>query len=79
MSKIYHEIEDIQIRSSDFALGSFDYAPTFDNQASISSLFLYAYTLLGGPTTNRMGYLNTNLVYQDEYNTNDNPLHGMRC
>ncbi|MBD3627297.1 outer membrane beta-barrel family protein [Cyclobacterium sp.] len=71
--------ENLRIRSSDFALGSFDYAHTFDNKSSISSSFLYEYTLLGGPTTNRnLGYPNTNLVYQDEYNTNDNPLHGMR-
>lgn len=35
--------------------------------------------MLGGPTTNRnLGYPNTDLVYQDEYNTNDNPLHGIR-
>ncbi|WP_439482368.1 TonB-dependent receptor domain-containing protein [Cyclobacterium plantarum] len=71
--------ENLRIRSSDFALGSLDYAHTFANKSSISSSFLYEYTLLGGPTTNRnLGYPNTNLVYQDEYNTNDNPLYGIR-
>lgn len=71
--------ENLRIRSSDFALGSFDYSHTFDNESSISSSFLYEYTMLGGPTTNRnLGYPNTDLIYQDEYNTNDNPLHGIR-
>ncbi|NHE57588.1 TonB-dependent receptor domain-containing protein [Cyclobacterium plantarum] len=71
--------ENLRIRSSDFALGSLDYAHIFANKSSISSSFLYEYTLLGGPTTNRnLGYPNTNLVYQDEYNTNDNPLYGIR-
>ena len=71
--------ENLRIRTSDFALGSFDYVHTFDNKASLSTSFLYEYTMLGGPTTNRnLGYPNTALIYQDEYNTNDNPLHGIR-
>ena len=71
--------ENLRIRKSDFALGSFDYTHTFDNEATISSSFLYEYTMLGGPTTNRnLGYFNPDVIYQDEYNTNDNPLHGIR-
>ncbi|WP_235940986.1 outer membrane beta-barrel family protein [Cyclobacterium roseum] len=71
--------ENLRIRRSDFALGSFDYSHTFENESRISSSFLYEYTMLGGPTTNRnLGFPNTDLVYQDEYNTNDNPLHGIR-
>lgn len=71
--------ENLRIRRSDFALGSFDYSHAFDNGSRISSSFLYEYTMLGGPTTNRnLGFPNTDLIYQDEYNTNDNPLHGLR-
>ena len=37
------------------------------------------YTLLGGPTTNQNISLSPSLeIYQDEYNTNDNPLLGTR-
>ncbi|WP_375582388.1 TonB-dependent receptor domain-containing protein [Cyclobacterium xiamenense] len=71
--------ENLRIRKSDFAMGSIDYAHTFTNQGRLSSSFLYEYTMLGGPTTNRnLGFPNTSLIYQDEYNTNDNPLHGIR-
>lgn len=71
--------ENLRIRKSDFAMGSIDYAHTFTNQGRLSSSFLYEYTMLGGPTTNRnLGFPNTDLIYQDEYNTNDNPLHGLR-
>ena len=69
--------ENLRIRTSDFALGSFDYAHKFADKSKLSTTFLYEYTLLGGPTTNRnLGYPNTNQIYQDEYNTNDNPLYG---
>ncbi|MHB0756593.1 TonB-dependent receptor [Polaribacter sp. M15] len=69
--------ENLRIRKSDFALGSFDYAHKFANDAKLSASFLYEYTLLGGPTTNRnLGYPDTSEIIQDEFNTNDNPLYG---
>lgn len=68
-----------QNRRGDFALGSLDYNHTFGSKAKLSSSFLYEYTMLGGPTINRnLGYPNLSFVYQDEYNTNDNPLNGVR-
>lgn len=68
-----------QSRRGDVMLGSFDYTHTFENKAALSSSPLYEYTLLGGPTVNRnLGFLNKDLVYQDEFNTNDNPLNGWR-
>ena len=71
--------ENLRIRTSDFALGSFDYTHQFENKSSIAASLLYEYTLLGGPTTNRnLGWPDTSEVLQDEYNTNDNPLHGIR-
>ena len=69
--------ENLRIRKSDFALGSFEYAHTFSNTSKFSTSFLYEYTFLGGPTTNRnLGFPTTSQIIQDEYNTNDNPLNG---
>ncbi|WP_026965931.1 TonB-dependent receptor domain-containing protein [Algoriphagus terrigena] len=68
-----------QNRRGDFVLGSLDYAHTFENSSKLSTSFLYEYTMLGGPTINRnLGYPDMTQVYQDEYNTNDNPLNGWR-
>ncbi len=71
--------ENLRIRRGDFVLGSFDYTHLFKNNSRLTTSLLYEYTLLGGPTTNRnLGWPNTDIVYQDEFNTNDNPLHGIR-
>jgi outer membrane receptor protein involved in Fe transport len=68
-----------QNRRGDVVLGSLDYAHTFENSSKFSSSFLYEYTLLGGPTINRnLGFPNKEIVYQDELNTNNNPLNGWR-
>ncbi len=70
---------NLRIRKGDFALGSFDYAHKFDNSSKISTSILYEYTFLGGPTENdNLGHPDNNIVYQREYNTNDNPLYGAR-
>jgi outer membrane receptor protein involved in Fe transport len=68
-----------QNRRGDFALGSLDYTFSMENGSKLMTSFLYEYSLLGGPTTNRnLGYPDVEEVLQDEYNTNDNPLHGTR-
>ncbi|MCR8667823.1 TonB-dependent receptor [Aestuariibaculum sp. M13] len=70
---------NLRNRKSDFALGSLDYDHTFKNTSKLSTSVLYEYTLLGGPTVNQnLGYPDNSILYQDEYNTNDNPLHGIR-
>lgn len=70
---------NLRKRKGDFVLGSFDYAHTFGNNSKLSTSVLYEYTLLGGPTTNQnLGQPDNTIVYQDEYNTNDNPLNGFR-
>ncbi|GLR17581.1 TonB-dependent receptor domain-containing protein [Portibacter lacus] len=70
---------NLRKRKGDFALGSFDYNHAFDNQSNLSASVLYEYTLLGGPTVNQnLGEPNHDILYQDEYNTNDNPLNGLR-
>ncbi|EAR11907.1 TonB-dependent receptor domain protein [Polaribacter irgensii 23-P] len=70
---------NLRIRKGDFALGSFDYAHTFNNTSKITTAILYEYTFLGGPTENdNLGFPNNAIVYQKEFNTNDNPLYGTR-
>jgi outer membrane receptor protein involved in Fe transport len=70
---------NLRIRKGDFALGSFDYVHTFNNKSKLSSSFLYEYTFLGGPTENdNIGFPDESIIYQQEFNTNDNPLHGTR-
>ncbi|TRX48560.1 TonB-dependent receptor [Fulvivirga sp. M361] len=70
--------ENLRVRKGDFVLGSLDYAHTFGNQSSLKTSLLFEYTLLGGPTTNLNLNPETGFVYQDEFNTNDNPLNGIR-
>lgn len=71
--------ENLRIRKGDFVLGSLDYGHSFEDKSSVSTSFLYEYTLLGGPTTNRnLAYPETSTIIQDEFNTNDNPLYGAR-
>ncbi len=71
--------ENLRIRKSDFVLGSFDYSHAFKNESSLTTSLLYEYTLLGGPTTNRnLGFPDTSTILQDEFNTNENPLSGIR-
>ena len=70
---------NLRERKSDFVLGNIDYAHIFQNKSKLSLSVLYEYTLLGGPTVNQnLGHPDNSVLYQDEYNTNDNPLHGIR-
>lgn len=70
---------NLRTRKGDFALASFDYAHTFHNDSKLSTSFLYEYTFLGGPTHNdNVDTPDYNTIYQQEYNKNDNPLHGVR-
>lgn len=70
---------NLRERKSDFRLGSLDYSRVFQDDSELSFSFLYEYTLLGGPTVNQnLGYPDNSVLYQDEYNTNDNPLYGIR-
>ncbi|WP_439127754.1 outer membrane beta-barrel protein [Polaribacter sp.] len=70
---------NLRTRKGDFALGSFDYSHKFNNDSKLSTSILYEYTFLGGPTENdNLGEPNRNIVYQREFNTNDNPLYRTR-
>jgi len=70
---------NLRIRKGDFALSSFDYSHKFHDKSKIATSILYEYTFLGGPTENdNLGHPDNSIVYQREYNTNDNPLYGTR-
>jgi len=70
---------NLQTRTGDFVVGSMDYSHLFQNKSKLSTSLLYEYTLLGGPTVNQnLGYPDLKTVYQDDYNTNNNPLNGVR-
>ncbi|MEZ4968118.1 MAG: outer membrane beta-barrel family protein [Flavobacteriaceae bacterium] len=70
---------NLRTRKGDFALGSLDYAHKFNNGSKLSTSLLYEYTFLGGPTYNdNLGLNDRSIIYQQEYNTNNNPLNGYR-
>ncbi len=70
---------NLRERRGDFVLGSLDYSHIFKNGSQLSTSLLYEYTLLGGPTENdNLGFPDNSIIYQQEFNTNDNPLHGIR-
>ena len=79
VGQIAYYNENLRIRRGDFLISSLDYAHTFEDQSQISTSFLYEYTMLGGPTTNlNLSWPSLQDTLQDQYNTNDNPLHGIR-
>ncbi|GAB1856782.1 TonB-dependent receptor [Flavobacteriaceae bacterium MHTCC 0001] len=70
---------NLRERRGDFVLGSFDWIHSFKDNSELSASVLYEYSLLGGPTVNQnLGEPDRSILYQDEFNTNDNPLNGIR-
>ncbi|WP_445737522.1 outer membrane beta-barrel protein [Mariniflexile sp.] len=70
---------NLRTRKGDFVLGSFDYGHAFKDKSKLSTSFLYEYTFLGGPTYNdNVDTPAYNVIYQQEFNTNNNPLYGIR-
>lgn len=71
--------ENLRIRRGDFLLSSLGYSRTFTDQSELAGSLLYEYTMLGGPTTNlNLSWPSLTDTLQDQYNTNNNPLHGIR-
>ncbi|MDW5288014.1 TonB-dependent receptor domain-containing protein [Formosa sp. PL04] len=71
--------DNLRNRTSDFVVASFDYEHAFENESNLYTSLLYEYTFLGGPTLNEnLGYPDITEVLQEDYNTNDNPLNGIR-
>ncbi len=70
--------ENLRIRRGDFLIGSLDYTRK-EKQATVQASLLYEYTGLGGPTTNlNLSGLQFTDTLQHQYNTNENPLYGIR-
>lgn len=71
--------ENLRIRRGDFLIGSLDHTHTWGGGAQLRSSLLYEYTMLGGPTTNlNLAWPELTDTLQHQYNTNDNPLNGVR-
>ncbi|MDO6802922.1 TonB-dependent receptor [Wenyingzhuangia sp. 1_MG-2023] len=78
-NKFSYYNHNLRTRKGDFALASFDYAHKFSDESKLSTSFLYEYTFLGGPTENdNVSGTDYATIYQQERNTNDNPLNGVR-
>lgn len=71
--------ENLRIRTGDFLISSLDYTRKLGEKSSLQASALYEYTRLGGPTTNRnLSWPQLTDTLQHQYNTNENPLHGLR-
>lgn len=71
--------ENLRVRRGDFLIGALDYSLQLTDQSSLKFSGLYERTILGGPTDNvSLGWPNTDFIYQLQFNTNDNPLDGLR-
>ena len=71
--------ENLRVRKGDFLIGSLDYNLKFSDDSSLKISGLYERTVLGGPTDNaNLDYPNTASIRQLQFNTNDNPLDGIR-
>ena len=71
--------ENLRVREGDFLIGGLDYQWKLNEQSQLSLSALYERTLLGGPTDNAsLSWPNIADTLQFQYNTNDNPLDGIR-
>ncbi|MEL6842200.1 MAG: TonB-dependent receptor, partial [Bacteroidota bacterium] len=71
--------ENLRVRRGDFLIGSLEYEHRFDDQSKLDFSALYEQTILGGPTDNvSLAWPNVRDTLQAQFNTNDNPLAGLR-
>lgn len=71
---------NLQTKEANIYLGSFDYAHSFQNKSTISASFLYEYDDLFGNTKNLNQFFPQTIdTIQYTYNTNTNPLHGLKA
>lgn len=79
LNRLTYFNENLRVRKGDFIIGSLDYAFQFRDKSSLKLSGLYERTVLGGPTDNvSLDYPNTDRILQLQFNTNDNPLDGVR-
>ena len=71
--------ENLRVRQGDFFIAGLDYQWQLPDSSTLSFSGLYEYTLLGGPTDNTvLAWPNVADTLQYQFNTNDNPLDGVR-
>ncbi|NRB52583.1 MAG: TonB-dependent receptor [Saprospiraceae bacterium] len=79
LNRLTYFNENLRVRRGDFIIGSLDYALQFKDNSALKISGLYERTVLGGPTDNaNLDYPNTERILQLQFNTNDNPLDGVR-
>lgn len=71
--------ENLRLREGDFLIGGLDYEWKLNSLNTLQFAALYERTLLGGPTDNAvLAWPNLADTLQYQYNTNRNPLDGLR-
>ncbi|MEM7659003.1 MAG: outer membrane beta-barrel family protein, partial [Bacteroidota bacterium] len=71
--------ENLRVREGDFLVGGLDYRWNLSDHDQLQVAALYERTLLGGPTDNSShAWPNLLDTLQYQFNTNDNPLEGLR-
>ncbi|RMG59401.1 MAG: TonB-dependent receptor, partial [Bacteroidetes bacterium] len=71
--------ENLRVRRGDFFIGGIDYRHAWSEGQHLTLSALYEHTFLGGPTDNlSLAWPNVGDTLQYQYNTNDNPLDGVR-
>lgn len=79
LNRLTYFNENLRVRKGDFIIGSLDYTFQFKDNSALQFSGLYERTVLGGPTDNaNLDYPNTENILQLQFNTNDNPLDGVR-
>ncbi len=71
--------ENLRVRQGDFLIGGIDYQWNIGQEKRLAVSALYERTILGGPTDNAsLAWPNVADSLQYQFNTNDNPLDGIR-
>ena len=71
--------ENLRVRKGDFLIGALDYRWNWEGGSHLQISGLYEHTVLGGPTDNiNLAAPDFRDTLQLQYNTNDNPLDGIR-
>lgn len=79
LSELTYFNKNLRVREGDFLIGGLDYRWKVSTKTRLDLSALYERTLLGGPTDNAsLAWPNISDTLQYQFNTNDNPLDGIR-
>lgn len=79
VNQITYFNSNLRVRRGDFLIGALDYDFKIGQNSQLKLSALYERTVLGGPTDNiNTDFPNTQDTLQLQFNTNDNPLEGLR-